>query len=88
MKLWRGSSEQQMLLRPSDSADVIEIGGGVRLGVSGPALRCPSRIGWSVRPERIRFAEDAPYLAKFSMSVRPVTVSEPLPFNSETLASI
>jgi ABC-type sugar transport system ATPase subunit len=44
--------------------NLIEIGGGVRLGVSGPALRYPSRIGWSVRPERIRFAEDAPYPAK------------------------
>jgi ABC-type Fe3+/spermidine/putrescine transport system ATPase subunit/ABC-type sulfate transport system permease component len=44
--------------------DLIEIGGGVRLGVSGPAVPYPTRIGWSVRPERIRFAEDAPYPTK------------------------
>jgi ABC-type Fe3+/spermidine/putrescine transport system ATPase subunit/ABC-type sulfate transport system permease component len=44
--------------------DLIEIGGGVRLRVSGPALPYPTRIGWSVRPERIRFAEDAPYPTK------------------------
>jgi ABC-type Fe3+/spermidine/putrescine transport system ATPase subunit/ABC-type sulfate transport system permease component len=41
--------------------DLIEIGDGVRLNASGPALPYPTRIGWSVRPERIRFAEDAPY---------------------------
>jgi ABC-type Fe3+/spermidine/putrescine transport system ATPase subunit/ABC-type sulfate transport system permease component len=44
--------------------DLIEIGGAVRLRVSGPALSYPTRIGWSVRPERIRFAEDAPYPTK------------------------
>jgi ABC-type Fe3+/spermidine/putrescine transport system ATPase subunit/ABC-type sulfate transport system permease component len=44
--------------------DLVEIGGGVRLGVSGPAVPYPTRIGWSVRPERIRFAEDAPYPTK------------------------
>jgi ABC-type Fe3+/spermidine/putrescine transport system ATPase subunit/ABC-type sulfate transport system permease component len=44
--------------------DLVEVGGGVRLGVSGPAVPYPTRIGWSVRPERIRFAEDAPYPTK------------------------
>jgi ABC-type sulfate/molybdate transport systems ATPase subunit len=29
--------------------------------VAGPPLVPLKRIGWSVRPERIRFAEDAPY---------------------------
>ncbi len=44
--------------------DLVEIGGGVRLDISGPPLPYPTRIGWSVRPERIRFAEDAPYPTK------------------------
>jgi ABC-type Fe3+/spermidine/putrescine transport system ATPase subunit len=41
--------------------DCIEVGDGLRLGVAGPPLVPLKRIGWSVRPERIRFAEDAPY---------------------------
>jgi ABC-type Fe3+/spermidine/putrescine transport system ATPase subunit/ABC-type sulfate transport system permease component len=44
--------------------DLIEIGGDIRLRVSGSALPYPTRIGWSVRPERIRFAEDAHYPTK------------------------
>jgi ABC-type Fe3+/spermidine/putrescine transport system ATPase subunit/ABC-type sulfate transport system permease component len=39
----------------------IDIGGGIRLAVAGPALASPKRIGWSVRPERVRFAEAGDY---------------------------
>jgi ABC-type sulfate/molybdate transport systems ATPase subunit/ABC-type sulfate transport system permease component len=57
---------EQVFLRPANEAvaGLLEIGGGIRLRVSGPALPYPSRIGWSVRPERMRFAEDAPHPAK------------------------
>jgi ABC-type Fe3+/spermidine/putrescine transport system ATPase subunit/ABC-type sulfate transport system permease component len=44
--------------------DCIEVGAGVRLAVSGPPLEPFRRIGWSVRPERIRFATDGPYSAR------------------------
>jgi molybdate transport system permease protein len=40
---------------------LIDVGDRIRVVVSGPALSCPKRIGWSVRPDRIRFAKDAPY---------------------------
>ena len=42
----------------------IEVGNEVRLAVSGPPLVPLKRIGWSVRPEPIRFAEEAPYPAR------------------------
>jgi molybdate transport system permease protein len=44
--------------------DCIDVGDGVRLAVAGPPLAPLKRIGWSVRPEQIRFAEDAPYPAR------------------------
>jgi ABC-type sulfate/molybdate transport systems ATPase subunit/ABC-type sulfate transport system permease component len=44
--------------------DCIEVGAGVRIAVSGPPLEPFTRIGWSVRPERIRFAADGPYPAR------------------------
>jgi ABC-type Fe3+/spermidine/putrescine transport system ATPase subunit/ABC-type sulfate transport system permease component len=44
--------------------DCIEVGAGVRLAVSGPPLEPFRPIGWSVRPERIRFAADGPYSAR------------------------
>jgi ABC-type Fe3+/spermidine/putrescine transport system ATPase subunit/ABC-type sulfate transport system permease component len=44
--------------------DCIEVGAGVRLAVSGPPLEPFIPIGWSVRPERIRFVADGPYSAR------------------------
>jgi ABC-type Fe3+/spermidine/putrescine transport system ATPase subunit/ABC-type sulfate transport system permease component len=44
--------------------DCIDVGEGVLLAVAGPPLLLSKRIGWSVRPERILFAEDAPYPAR------------------------
>jgi ABC-type sulfate/molybdate transport systems ATPase subunit/ABC-type sulfate transport system permease component len=44
--------------------DCIEVGAGVRLAVSGPPLEPFRPIGWSVQPERIRFAADGPYSAR------------------------
>jgi ABC-type Fe3+/spermidine/putrescine transport system ATPase subunit/ABC-type sulfate transport system permease component len=44
--------------------DCIDVGDGVRLAVAGPPLAPLKRIGWSVRPERIRFAESGPYPAR------------------------
>jgi ABC-type Fe3+/spermidine/putrescine transport system ATPase subunit/ABC-type sulfate transport system permease component len=44
--------------------DCIEVGAGVRLAVSGPPLEPFRPIGWSVRPERIRFVADGPYSAR------------------------
>jgi ABC-type Fe3+/spermidine/putrescine transport system ATPase subunit len=41
----------------------IEVGQGVELAVAGPALQTGRKVGWAVRPERIRFAPDAPYPA-------------------------
>jgi ABC-type Fe3+/spermidine/putrescine transport system ATPase subunit len=40
------------------ASDLIEVGDGIRLTVAGPALQHPNRIGWSVRADRIRFADD------------------------------
>jgi ABC-type Fe3+/spermidine/putrescine transport system ATPase subunit/ABC-type sulfate transport system permease component len=39
--------------------DAIEIPGGLRLAVSGPPLRRGMRVGWSVRPDRLRIAHGA-----------------------------
>jgi ABC-type Fe3+/spermidine/putrescine transport system ATPase subunit/ABC-type sulfate transport system permease component len=44
--------------------DRIDIGDGVELVVGGPPLDPGTRVGWSVRPERIKFAADAPYAAR------------------------
>jgi ABC-type Fe3+/spermidine/putrescine transport system ATPase subunit/ABC-type sulfate transport system permease component len=44
--------------------DRIDVGDGVQLVVGGPSLEPGSRVGWSVRPERIRIARDAPYPAR------------------------
>jgi ABC-type Fe3+/spermidine/putrescine transport system ATPase subunit len=44
--------------------DRIDVGEGVELSVGGPPLEPLGRIGWSVRPERIRLARDAPYPAQ------------------------
>jgi ABC-type Fe3+/spermidine/putrescine transport system ATPase subunit/ABC-type sulfate transport system permease component len=41
----------------------IEVGQGVELAVAGPALQTGRKVGWAVRPERIRFAPDGPYPA-------------------------
>jgi molybdate transport system permease protein len=43
--------------------DHVEVAGGVRLAVAGPALRPAERVGWSVRPERIRLSADGRYEA-------------------------
>ena len=43
--------------------DQIEIGEGVRLAVAGPPLLPAERVGWSVRPERIRLSADGRYEA-------------------------
>jgi ABC-type Fe3+/spermidine/putrescine transport system ATPase subunit/ABC-type sulfate transport system permease component len=43
--------------------DQIEIGDGVRLALAGPPLLPAERIGWSVRPERIRLSADGRYQA-------------------------
>jgi ABC-type Fe3+/spermidine/putrescine transport system ATPase subunit/ABC-type sulfate transport system permease component len=43
--------------------DQIEIGDGVRLAVAGPPLLPAERLGWSVRPERIRLSADGRYQA-------------------------
>jgi ABC-type Fe3+/spermidine/putrescine transport system ATPase subunit/ABC-type sulfate transport system permease component len=43
--------------------DHIEVGGGVRLAVAGPPLLPAERVGWSVRPERIRLSPDGRYEA-------------------------
>jgi len=43
--------------------DQIEIGEGVRLAVVGPPLLPGERVGWSVRPERIRLSADGRYEA-------------------------
>jgi ABC-type Fe3+/spermidine/putrescine transport system ATPase subunit/ABC-type sulfate transport system permease component len=44
--------------------DCIDAGAGLRIAVSGPPLEPFRPIGWSVRPERIRFAADGPYSAR------------------------
>jgi ABC-type Fe3+/spermidine/putrescine transport system ATPase subunit/ABC-type sulfate transport system permease component len=41
----------------------IEVGQGVELAVAGPALQTGRKVGWVVRPERIRFGPDGPYPA-------------------------
>jgi molybdate transport system permease protein len=43
--------------------DHIEAGAGVRLAVAGPSLRPAERVGWSVRPDRIRLSPDGRYEA-------------------------
>jgi ABC-type Fe3+/spermidine/putrescine transport system ATPase subunit/ABC-type sulfate transport system permease component len=43
--------------------DQIEIGNGVRISVPSPTPAPGERIGWSVRPEDIRLAEDGRYEA-------------------------
>ena len=50
--------------------DRIEITGGLRLAVSGPPLRPGSRIGWSVRPDRLRIVSAGGYPCTI-LSVRP-----------------
>jgi ABC-type Fe3+/spermidine/putrescine transport system ATPase subunit len=42
----------------------IDVGEGVQLAVGGPSLEPCTCVGWSVRPERVRFAHDAPYPAR------------------------
>jgi molybdate transport system permease protein len=44
--------------------DRIDVGDDVQLTVGGPPLEPHKHVGWSVRPERIRFAHDAPYPAR------------------------
>jgi ABC-type sulfate/molybdate transport systems ATPase subunit/ABC-type sulfate transport system permease component len=44
--------------------DRIDVGDDVQLAVGGPPLEPHKHVGWSVRPERIRFAHDAPYPAR------------------------
>jgi len=39
----------------------IDIGEGVHIAIANQPFAPKTRIGWSVRPERIRFAPDAPY---------------------------
>jgi molybdate transport system permease protein len=41
----------------------IDIGGGVRLRVDGPALTSGADVGWAVRPHQIRWREDGDYPA-------------------------
>ena len=41
----------------------IEVGAGVRLAVAGPSLQPADRVGWSVRPDRIRLSPDGRYEA-------------------------
>jgi molybdate transport system permease protein len=41
----------------------IDIGGGVRLAVTGPSLVLAEQVGWSVRPDRIRLSADGRYEA-------------------------
>ncbi len=36
------------------ATDRIDVGAGVRLGVAGPALVPGTRLGWTVRPDRVR----------------------------------
>jgi molybdate transport system permease protein len=50
--------------------DAIEISGGLRLGVSGPPLPPGSRIGWSVRPDRLRIVGAGGYPCTI-LGVRP-----------------
>jgi molybdate transport system permease protein len=42
----------------------IAIEGGATLIVAGPALQPGTRVGWSVRPERVRLSADGRYEAK------------------------
>jgi ABC-type Fe3+/spermidine/putrescine transport system ATPase subunit len=44
--------------------DRIDVGEGVQFAVGGPSLEPCMRVGWSVPPERVRFAHDAPYPAR------------------------
>jgi ABC-type Fe3+/spermidine/putrescine transport system ATPase subunit/ABC-type sulfate transport system permease component len=46
------------------ASDRIDVGNDVVLAVAGPPLPPGDHIGWSVRPEHIRFAPDAPYPAR------------------------
>jgi ABC-type Fe3+/spermidine/putrescine transport system ATPase subunit/ABC-type sulfate transport system permease component len=39
----------------------LDIGDGVHLAVAGPPLRQGRRVGWSIRPERIRIIADGTY---------------------------
>ena len=50
--------------------DAIEIAGGLHLAVSGPPLPPGSRIGWSVRPDRLRIVRAGGYPCTI-LSVRP-----------------
>jgi molybdate transport system permease protein len=43
--------------------DHIEVGAGVRLAVAGPSLQPAERVGWSVRPDRIRLSPGGRYEA-------------------------
>lgn len=63
--------------------DCIGVGAGVRLAVSGPPLEPFRRIGWSVRPERIRFATDGPFPHEYCTLVTFAMASEASLFNWE-----
>jgi ABC-type Fe3+/spermidine/putrescine transport system ATPase subunit/ABC-type sulfate transport system permease component len=59
---------------------LIEIPGGLRLSVSGPPLRPGSRIGWSVRPDRLRLVEDGGYPGMVLAVGQPVAGRQTLRF--------
>jgi molybdate transport system permease protein len=54
---------ENLAFRFAVDEDHIELGGGVRLAVAGPALLPAEQVGWSVRPERIRLSADGRYEA-------------------------
>jgi hypothetical protein len=59
---------------------LIEIPGGLRLSVSGPPLRPGSRIGWSVRPDRLRLVEAGGYPGTILAVGQPIAGRQTLRF--------
>jgi molybdate transport system permease protein len=60
--------------------DLIEIAGGTRIIVSGPPLRPGTRIGWSVRPERLRLVGAGGYAGVILAVSAPVAGRQALHF--------
>ena len=62
-------------------ANTIDVSGGLRLAVSGPPLRRGSRVGWSVRPDRLRIVSGADGYSGMILAVaQPVAGRQELRF--------
>ncbi len=51
---------------------LVEIGGGIRLVVAGPPLRPGLRVGWSIKPERLRILQVGGYPGTITAVLPPV----------------